>query len=63
MIMKTTRKEALSAGDDYYYTGKLCKNWHLSKRRAFSGACVECLALSSEKTRLNYKAAKAAKAG
>ena len=60
--MKNTRKEALSAGDDYYYTGKPCKNGHLSNRRAFSGACTECLALSSKKAYIDYMAARAARA-
>jgi hypothetical protein len=36
-----TRKEALLAGEKFYYTGKICKLGHIPKRYA-TGRCVEC---------------------
>lgn len=42
--MKRTRKEAIEAGDEFYYTGKPCKNGHIAKRRTLHGNCVECQA-------------------
>ncbi len=40
--MKTSRIEAIKAGDRHYYTGKKCKFGHLSKRMTTDGSCVEC---------------------
>lgn len=36
-----TRKEAKSQGLKYYFTGKPCKNGHVSKR-SITGSCLEC---------------------
>lgn len=38
-----TRAEARRTGAQYYYTGKPCKNGHLSKRYAEPGHCKDCL--------------------
>lgn len=38
-----TRKEAMTAGDNTYFTGKPCKNGHLSYRYSQSGACYDCI--------------------
>jgi len=40
--LKSTRAEATDALERYYYTGKPCKNGHLSKRETITGACMEC---------------------
>jgi hypothetical protein len=40
--MKPTRKEALAAGENNYYTGKPCSKGHISARRAKTGECLEC---------------------
>ena len=41
--MQTKRKEALIAGELYYFTGKPCKaHGHISVRRALNGNCLEC---------------------
>ncbi len=37
-----TRKDAISQGLSYYFTGKPCKHGHLSKRFAVCGKCYEC---------------------
>ena len=37
-----TRKQAVSTGSITYYTGKVCKHGHLSKRNTKSGCCMEC---------------------
>nr|WP_289108776.1 hypothetical protein [uncultured Halomonas sp.] len=46
--MKSKRKDALEAGDMFYFTGKPCSNGHISKRYA-SGACVKCAVYSGKK--------------
>ena len=40
-----TKQEAIEQGLDYYYTGKPCKNGHLSSRW-LSGNCKECARVS-----------------
>lgn len=44
--MHRTRKEALAAGADQYFTGKPCPHGHISMRRV-SGACCGCSAITS----------------
>jgi hypothetical protein len=39
-----TRKQALAAGLNSYFTGKPCLNGHVAERYTPSGACKECLA-------------------
>lgn len=41
-IQIIARLEAAAVGMKYFYTGKLCKNNHLSLRYVTSGACVGC---------------------
>jgi hypothetical protein len=38
-----TRKQAMIAGENTYFTGKACKNGHLSYRYVQSGACYDCI--------------------
>ena len=38
----STRREALSTGAKYYYTGKPCKHGHLAKRHTVKRDCTEC---------------------
>lgn len=41
--MKRKRKDALAAGDTYYFNGKPCKtHGHIAPRRALNGYCTEC---------------------
>ena len=40
--MKTTRKQAITSGDKYYFTGVACQAGHLSKRYTSNCKCVEC---------------------
>ena len=40
--MKKTRLEALAAREKFFYTGKACKNGHLSKRATKTGVCCQC---------------------
>lgn len=42
-----TRKEAIELGLDRYYTGKPCKNGHMSERYTKTSACIECLKTNS----------------
>ena len=42
MSLPATRKSALSAGDKFYFTGKLCKNKHVDLRRTINGLCETC---------------------
>ena len=38
-----TRKEAMMAGENTYFTGKPCKNGHMSYRYVQSGTCYDCI--------------------
>lgn len=40
------RHEAKLRGDVHYFTGKECKNGHLSKRSVVNGRCMECARLN-----------------
>lgn len=42
-----TRMEAFKQGMKRYYTGKACKNGHLSQRYVKGGMCVDCLKMHS----------------
>lgn len=47
-----TRAEALRIGSKYYFTGKPCKNGHISKRTSNSGrSCFECAKERRKKSR------------
>ena len=37
-----TRLEAAKAGLNRFYTGKPCRNGHLSERYVLNGTCVQC---------------------
>lgn len=39
--MYSKRKEAIAAGDKYYFTGKPCKHGHITKRHVSTG-CYAC---------------------
>lgn len=41
--LPSTRKAAKVAGSVRYFTGKVCKNGHLSERRTDDGHCVMCV--------------------
>lgn len=48
-----TRAEAMEKGLKFYFTGKPCRdNKHLARRKASTGACVEC---ERESYRRSYK--------
>lgn len=40
--MKSTRAEAIAAGEKWYFTGKPCKRGHVSKRQVGNKSCWEC---------------------
>lgn len=37
-----TRPRAVAAGVDFFFTGKMCKNRHISLRAVRGSRCVEC---------------------
>ncbi len=41
-MIRVTRKQALAAGEKYYFTGEPCKRKHVSPRAVSSGGCTEC---------------------
>lgn len=43
-----TKQEAKQQGLKFYFTGKLCKNGHTSKRYVSGNHCVECSQLNSK---------------
>jgi len=42
MILPATRAEAKAINSPYYFTGKSCKNDHISKRKTSNAGCHEC---------------------
>lgn len=50
--MKTSRKDAMIAGDKEYYNGIPCPQGHVSKRRTTSGSCCECKKNTLKKWRI-----------
>jgi len=52
MSFKSSRKEAKSVGDMFYFTGKKCVRGHIDKRRTSTGTCISCSSiLNSRYTR------------
>lgn len=45
-MQPTTRKAAIAAGLNKYYTGEACRNGHIAERYTTSGTCAGCLAES-----------------
>jgi len=41
-MMSSTRKQAKLLNEKYFFTGKPCKNGHVSKRFTHNGVCYEC---------------------
>lgn len=48
--MFSTRKAALAAGEEWYFTGTPCKHGHICKRRTNNWDCYEC-----EQQKRNFK--------
>ena len=44
MNLPSTKSQALSLGLDRYFTGKPCKNGHVSERRSSDNHCMSCVA-------------------
>ena len=40
--LKHRRKDARSAGEKHYYTGRKCAKGHISPRYTSTGECTEC---------------------
>jgi hypothetical protein len=56
--MKTiTRSEAASQRLRKYFTGKKCRNGHISERYTLSGSCVSCTILRVNSVRAVYREA------
>lgn len=57
--MENTAKQARQKNEKYYFTGKMCKNGHISKRFAHNGNCYDCTQKASNvcyhKTRVDPK--------
>ena len=45
--MENTQKLAKQKNEKYYFTGKPCKNGHVSKRNTHNGTCYECVQKAS----------------
>lgn len=43
------RKEAMLNGEKYYFTGKPCKEGHVTKRRTSNGMCHDCEKIKNNK--------------
>ena len=50
-----SRTEALSQGLKVYFTGKSCRNGHISERYVSSANCISCSKAQSSKFYLNHK--------
>lgn len=63
MSKASHRAAAKKNGERFYFTGKPCKNGHISRRYTTKGTCCECMALAFEskkdslllQMRLNYE--------
>jgi len=51
-----SRKDAMAQGKTVYFTGKPCKNHHISQRYVSSGGCLECFRLARLAEKLAIKA-------
>jgi hypothetical protein len=60
--MKPRRKEAIEAGDQYYFTGKECQYGHISKRQTADGSCYACRLENQKRERALIRAKHRAKA-
>lgn len=49
------RKDAKREGAPHYYTGKLCKQGHDSRRQTANGECIQCIRNREKKRRLKEK--------
>lgn len=49
-----TRMEAAQLGLNRFYTGKKCRNGHLSERYVLNGTCVECAIKSAGRQRNEF---------
>lgn len=52
--LPSSQAQAKSVGATQYYTGKPCKNGHISPRKAASGNCIECLRTVHKKAAAAY---------
>lgn len=41
-MKQVKRRQALKAGDTYYFTGKKCVQGHIAPRRSINGCCTDC---------------------
>lgn len=48
-----TRKDAILAGENTYFTGKQCKNGHIAYRYVQSGTCTDCVNLNRPTATVN----------
>ena len=51
-----SRKDAISIGAKKYFTGKPCKNGHLSERYPMGSECQECVKMRVYSERVGIKA-------
>jgi len=49
-----TRMEAAKSGLNRFYTGKKCRNGHLSERYVLNGTCVQCAFESANRHRSEF---------
>ena len=50
-----SREQAKTGGLNLYFTGRLCKNGHISERRLNSGICLECEIMFRKRDRDLFK--------
>lgn len=54
IVLPSSRREALSSGQMYYFTGAPCMKGHSAKRYAMNSTCVECSAVSQKAIYAKY---------
>lgn len=54
-----TRQESLARGLNRYYTGKACRNGHVSERYTLNSACIECVVDNTRREREKFRELKA----
>jgi hypothetical protein len=54
-LFPTSHREAIRKGTKFYFTGKVCKHGHISRRFTDKKGCEACVKLKKEKKKLTTK--------
>lgn len=55
VALPNSRGEAMKLANRYYYTGKPCKQMHVSPRRTADGKCLDCFRVASARSKRKWR--------